>query len=607
MSRRIDFSLFPFPSMRATRPWVPPTVFALSLLINALICFVIYRTIADRDEVRFQNEINRVVTSLDTRMAAYRALLRATAGLFGLSTPVTRDEFGNFYERQRVEQEYPGVLGVGYAPRIAPGSIDSFETEMRRLGLPDYRVTPETSLRDRYPIAFLEPRSPRNRAIMGFDMYSDPIRREAMDLACNTGLSAMTGKVRLKHETEEHLQAGFLFYNPTYEGNTIPKTVAERRRLIKGFVYSPFRTDDLFEQIAKDVGTRYVDYLIYDGNDTAAAMLLHNSAWKQSRDDGFTPHLQSIKRITVVGRPWTLVFRNNAAFESVSEREILPIIATLGFLFSLGLLYVTRSQVAAYRQLELSARKLRSAQDELAQFNMELERRVQERTAELTASNDELEAFAYSVSHDLRAPLRGIDGFSKFLMDDYGDRIDDTGKEYIRRIRHATHRMGDLIDDLLKLSRVTRWELQRQEVDFTGMAREIVKQLREREPDRTVEVTIDERISGYGDPRLLRIALENLLENAWKFTGKSEQAAIRFSQEFDNDGSVYVIRDNGAGFESSYADSLFESFRRLHAPSDFPGTGIGLATVKRVIQRHGGRIWGEGAVEKGAVFRFTLG
>lgn len=236
----------------------------------------------------------------------------------------------------------------------------------------------------------------------------------------------------------------------------------------------------------------------------------------------------------------------------------------------------------------------------------ELNDSLRNRSSELEAINRELEAFSYSVSHDLRAPLRAIDGFSRILANDYADRLDDAGRDRLQRVRRAAQHMGALIDDLLKLSRVTRADLKREEVDLSALANEVFEELRKQEPQRAVGFAASPGLSAYCDRRLLRIVLDNLLGNAWKFTGGRADAQIELGAERHNGVMVYFVRDNGAGFDMAYVDKLFGAFQRLHDASEFPGTGIGLATVQRVIHKHGGRIWGEGAVNQGAAFYFTL-
>jgi light-regulated signal transduction histidine kinase (bacteriophytochrome) len=230
-----------------------------------------------------------------------------------------------------------------------------------------------------------------------------------------------------------------------------------------------------------------------------------------------------------------------------------------------------------------------------------------ERSLQLEASNHELEAFSYSVSHDLRAPLRGIDGWSAALLEDYGGTLDQGGQQYLNRLRAETQRMGRLIDDLLHLSRVTRVEMQRQPVDVTALAQAVAARLTENHAGREIEFVIQPGLTGSADPHLLDVVLTNLLDNAVKFASRRAHARIEVGRTEDQGQEVFFVRDNGAGFDMAYAGALFGAFQRLHKVTDFPGTGIGLATVHRVIHRHGGRVWAEGQVDAGATFHFTLG
>ena len=263
------------------------------------------------------------------------------------------------------------------------------------------------------------------------------------------------------------------------------------------------------------------------------------------------------------------------------------------FLLSCGLAYVVLRAVV----------RLKEAEEKIQALNIEL----QQRATRLEIANKELESFSYSVSHDLRAPLRSIDGFSEALVEDYADKLDTQAKDYLQRIRASTQRMALLIDDLLNLSRVSRSKIKAERLDLSALAHEVAIELRKAEPDREVDFRIATDVTVIADRPLLRIALENLIGNAWKFTGKAPSPKIEFGISGENGQRTFFVRDTGAGFDMAYANKLFGAFQRLHTIAEFNGTGIGLATVQRIIHRHNGRIWAEAKVDEGATFYFTLG
>lgn len=298
-----------------------------------------------------------------------------------------------------------------------------------------------------------------------------------------------------------------------------------------------------------------------------------------------------------------------------SSAMIVPLVVREQVLGTLTLVYAEAGKHYDEDDLQLAqelARRAAIAVDnarlygQAQDLNELLESKVQQRTAQYEAANRELEAFSYSVSHDLRAPLRGIDGFSKALLEDYGEELDSTAKRYLDRIRAGTQRMGTLIDDLLNLARLSRIEIAWRTVDLTSVAELIAEELKGRQSDRQVAFTIAKGMVTEGDKRLLGVVLQNLLENAWKFTAKQARAEIKVGSCTSEDGQpVFFVSDNGAGFDTAYADKLFGAFQRLHSPAEFEGTGIGLATVQRIILRHGGHVWAESTLGEGATFFFT--
>ncbi len=333
----------------------------------------------------------------------------------------------------------------------------------------------------------------------------------------------------------------------------------------------------------------------------------------RERDHVFTTDIATDERMA----PWrdaalAREFRSCAGFPLVVEDRCVAVLTAyaseLGFFDEEEVKLFDGLAADLSFALEAMARdeRRRAVEDKLRRLSEELERRVQERTQELRAANADLEAFSYSVSHDLRAPLRAIDGFSRVLLSRYADRLDADGRHALERVRAGSERMAVLIDAMLGLSRLGRRPLELGDVDLSALAAEVVEELRAGEPERDVEVLIEPDVSAVGDKELLRVVLQNLLGNAFKFTSQQPHARVQFGRTEHASQAAIFVRDNGVGFDMNYADRLFRPFDRLHSESEFSGTGIGLATVQRVIARHGGRVWAQGAIGDGATFYFTL-
>jgi signal transduction histidine kinase len=348
------------------------------------------------------------------------------------------------------------------------------------------------------------------------------------------------------------------------------------------------------------VSRRIIDLYRADGRNAALAAIATDEA-KRVMDE-----IRGLLRDIEKEEHLLLSIRTKAAAEAqdIQLKWILRLGGTLLVIMIGAAGFLTERVIGDHERVAVA---LRIAKQDLNRINTELEQHVRQRTLQLEASNRELEAFAYSVSHDLRAPLRGIDGWSLALLEDYSTSLDEGARQYLNRVRSETQRMGHLIDDLLQLSRVSRGEMKMDQVDLTSLANRVIARLRDAQPERSMEFVVAPELVAFGDVRLLEIALTNLLSNAVKFTGSQNETFIEFGGVDKEGERSFYVRDNGVGFDMAYAANLFGAFQRLHKVTEFPGTGIGLATVQRIVRRHGGRVWAESRVNRGATFSFTLG
>lgn len=804
----------------------------------------------ERARITFEQEIDRSRASIRARLQVYEDALYGTRSIFETNEAVTREIFRDYVTGLEIDKRYPGVQGIGYAISISSSQKTAHINQVHREGFPAYTIRPAGERPQYTPILYIEPFDWRNQRAFGFDMYSEPVRRTAMDYARDNGQASVSGKVTLLQETDADAQAGFLMYLPVYRKGMPAGTVTERRSALLGYVYSPFRVNNLMQGVIHEESP-LTTFAIFSGKTTSPELLMYREMAFSKLAREYQPALVETSQLEFGGQVWTLRFVSLPSLDALMRERQNPVILPAGILIGLLLFglanllmrmesralrlasvmtvrfreseeryrslfelnphpvwvydratlcflavnaaaihdygysrdeflsmtlkdirppedvpvlmkrlsayHDSRRSVSIWRHLRKSgqlmdveisshglifdgcqaelviavditkrkraeealrqseerlrlmidsakdyaiytldregkvtswnagaerikgysaeeitglhfsrfftppdirskhpehllqqARTEGRAQDEgwrvrkdgsrfwadgilaalvdaegralgFAKITRDLTERKQneermrslnteleQRNLELTAVNNELESFSYSVSHDLRAPLRAIDGFSAALVEDCRDTLNPQGMEYLQRVRAATARMGQLIDDLLKLARTARCRMLREPVDLSALAGQIARDLQQTEPSRQMQFTIASGVMVKGDRGLLRIMLENLLGNAWKFTSRTPEARIEFGVRQSGKKITCFIADNGAGFDMKYADKLFGAFQRLHESTEFPGTGIGLATVQRIIHRHGGQIWASSEVDKGATFSFVL-
>lgn len=566
----------------------------ISLLLTALAWSYVRDTVEAQNGVRFDETVRATRAAVDRRTDDYLDAMFGARGLILASDDVERSEWEEYVKGVEPVRRLGGFQALAFAERVEPSERGDFVRRMEEDGLPGLRpdLDPGGERSVYFPVRLAAPADEANRDMFGRDAYVDTVNRAAMDRARDTGSPRATETTYLLTRAAPDaaadlaLRPGFVVYLPVYEEGEPAGTVAERRRALTGFVVGAFRRDGLLDAVFGGGLDPAIDFEVYAGQDVESSALLYDAdGVKRAGVAGYDQLFTEERSIGVAGRQWSLYFATLPDFERQGQSNLPLFVLATGigvslFLFGISWMLV-RSRLRAER-----------ASEDLEDANRELE-----------GTNRELEAFSYSVSHDLRAPLRTIDGFSQILSEDYAERLDDEGLDYLTRVRTASRHMAELIDDLLDLSRVGRRPLKRERVDLGALAAGIAEDLKRSEPGRDVDFVVEEGVVARCDVGLLKVALENLIGNAWKFTSREERATIRFGAS----GGAFYVSDDGAGFDAAYKDKLFGAFQRLHGPEEFEGTGIGLATVARIVHRHGGEVWAEGAVGEGATFFFTLG
>lgn len=724
---------------------------AVVVLIGSLLMVFLYaRSAGEREHQVAEAEVNaesaRLASLVEQRLLHYELALRGGVSLFASVSRPTDRQWRGYVEGLDIPGQFPALMGLGYAPYLRGGELEVLQLAMRDAGQGLFAIRPQGAREFYGPVVYLEPRTLPNMQAIGYDMFSDPVRRLAMIGARDSGNILLTAPVHLQQSVNPD-EMGLLLYAPIYGGGISPANPLARRAAMSGWVYAPFSAR-AFVLGALEGFNHHGNMRIVDVTDASVHEIYQDSGFNAqaaasragSASGRADPGLISSRSIDkeVYGRTWRFDFQApiTASSGAMSERELIFISGGLASLllfavvlalaytqsnaerlaarmsasyrrseqrFRNAMLYaaaghalldaeggiveanpalagILGSSVAALagnrfegyflddaalaaggaaagvrgdgdavfrvtrllrrsdgdtRHVELVYSPLpgeldsdvtqlvqvedvterHRAQAQVQALNRTLEARVAQRTRELTRANQELESFAYSVSHDLRAPLRSIDGFCRLLADRYQAAIDEQGRGFLTRVRAAANRMDGLIDALLKMSRISRGEFKRVDLDLSAMASDIVAELRQSAPQRDVDVVIAEGLHASGDQALIRNLLQNLLENAWKFTDRTPAARIEFLREPAPSGDasavhggqcVFLIRDNGTGFSQEYAGKLFRPFQRLHGDDQYQGHGIGLATVKRIVERHGGAISAVGVPGSGATFRFSL-
>jgi signal transduction histidine kinase len=576
----------PIPSGRTL--WLAPLlVFVLALLVTAALLVSVSRSITAKDRVAFDAEVTRTTDAVRERIDTTITLLHGTAGLFGASQEVLGDEFAAYVAQLRLRERYPGILGIGFSERFSAAELQRELAALRAKGQPDLRVWPVQPREEYHAVLFLEPLDARNRAAIGFDMYTDPTRRAAMSRARDDGVPAASGKVVLVQEIDERKQAGLLIYLPVYRTKVVPATVAERRSDLRGFVFAPLRVEDLLQGV-RGGGPLQLEYEVYDGGDAQPAVLL-----RSTRAAGMPPPaLTATRTLPVAGRPWLLRFNSSPGFESLSQRWLVPWLAATSVAASLLLAWITFVQARARRDAEAAAAQRRHnerALQESEQRSRERAERLQQLYGELREGERRKDEFLAVLAHELRNPLAPIRNSLEILRRTPDGPVAQRAREIAER---QVRQMVRLIDDLLDVSRISRGKivLQRERTALAGLvdiAVETSRPLIDSRGHRLIVGAVDPAIVLEIDPARVAQILTNLLNNAAHYTPPGGEIALTTTA--DAHEVRLSVRDNGIGIDPDKLHQVFELFRQVGSSAG-GGLGIGLSLASRLAEMHGGWI-----------------
>lgn len=560
----------------------------VSLVLTAVAWHLSDSFVRQRAQDRFTFQTQDVKASIEGRMIEYEATLRGGVGLFSASNSVSRQEWHDYADALQLGRYFPGIQGFGFSQLVPAAERETHEARIRAEGFPEYRIKPPGE-RDPYTsIIYLEPFVARNLRAFGFDMFSEATRRAAMERARDTGQPALSGRVTLVQETETDVQYGVLMYLPVYRPGLPHQTEEEKRATLLGYVYAPFRMRDLMQGIlGADQGD--VDFELYDGPRPDAERVLHQTSpgtLRALQTEG-QPEFSSTSQIEIGGRAWTLYLYAREGYLSKAEESQPLTVAVGGLLVDLLLFYIIGSIAHQQKRAEALAREM---------------------TVDLQRSNADLEQFAYAASHDMRQPLRMVSSYLQLLELELKPVLTEDARQNLDFAVEGAQRLDRMLTALLEYSRIGRGQAEMKAIDSRAVLNEALRYLEHDIAEAQAVVSVEgewPKIEASHD-EMVRL-FQNLIGNAVKYRAPGRSPAVRVRAESGAGVRRFSIRDNGVGFAPEQEHRLFKVFERLHARDDYPGTGIGLALCRKIVEHHGGQIWASSPGEdQGSEFGFEL-
>lgn len=575
------------------KPYIPYIILIICLLITFLSTIYVIRGTDELDNLRFENAIQETQNNIATRIDTYISLLRGNAGMITAYPDLPEEKFRTFLERVALSQQYPGIQGIGYIKKVLNEDKESFINKEIADGNENFTIFPDRNVAEYYPIVFLEPKELNDNEIkIGFDISSNEPRWKALQRARDTGVRAASEAVILGQIIDlPQKQTGFIIYLPVYSTSTVPNTVEERREKIVGFVYAPFKIDDIFLGIIGNETNSLIKYKVYDGDKPNVSNLIYDSTTiKNVTTENYIPRYTTHRHITIAGQTWTLEFNNTPRFETLSQRGLAPIILLSGLILSFILFFLSRSEYMARKVSE-------SAYNKLTQSQKELQKAVGIR-----------DNFISIASHELKTPVTSLKVYTEVLLKKFNSKGETNNVEYMKKMNKQIDKLTILIRDLLDVSRLQagRMAFREEEMVITNVVKDVVEQLDATMTTHTIIQKGNSRRKIWGDPDRLGQVVNNFLTNAIKYSPKANKVLVTIKDQ--RKGVTVVVQDYGIGMDAKHLKRVFKRYYRVEDTNErtYPGLGMGLYICNEIIKRHNGEITVNSTKGKGSTFSFTI-